>query len=343
MMPAQFPGSQISVVVETDGVRRFASAERQVQPMRILAVVDRSPYTLDLAGAKHAYIPFSAKVVLDGHLAQRSEQGLHFDFAVTLCDARSNPAITLSGTCRSRELGTAILESIAEFTGTSLITTPASIDLLLSNRDGLGLADVSSNPVFCLNPPWLFGVDLELARQANQKALAPRIEAYAPRSSVIAYTDGSLPHHGKDRGAGAMLTIQGHWASQISPKNFSRSPLMAETTGALLALRHTPADSDLTIFSDNRALVKSVNDIAGGRLQTREPHHIALEVAIARRSGSTRALWVRGHNGNCYNEAADRMAVLMARHFNAGIDPVQTHSLMQMIIAEELAGLTLAV
>ena len=71
-----------------------------------------------------------------------------------------------------------------------------------SISDGLGLADVSSNPVFCLNPPWLFGVDLELARQANQKALAPRIEAYAPRSSVIAYTDGSLPHHGKDRGAG---------------------------------------------------------------------------------------------------------------------------------------------
>jgi len=342
-MTAHFPGSQISIVLDPDGVRRFRSAERQIQPTRILAVVERVPYTRDDSGSKHSYVPFSAAVVLDGHLAQRSERGLHFDFAVTLCDNGLLPVVTLSGTCRTGELGTAILDSIAEFTGTSRIASPASIDLLISNRDGLGLNDLSSNPVFCVNPSWLFGVNLEQATQASQDALAPRIESYRSRDAVVAYTDGSLPHHGKDRGAGAMVTLQGHWATQISPKNFSRNPLMAETTGALLALRYTPADSDLAIFSDSRVLVSSINDIASGKLQCRQAHHAAIEIAIARRKGSTRAVWVRGHNGNCYNEAADRMAVLMARHFNAGIDPAQTHSLMQMIIAEELAGLTLAV
>lgn len=342
-MHAHFPGSQMSIVRDPDGVRRFTSAQRQVQPTRILAVVDRVPYTCDPSGAKHAYVPFSAAVVLDGHLAQRSERGLHFDFAVTLCDTNHRPVVTLSGACKSGELGTAILDLIAEFTGTSRIVSPASIDLLISNRDGLGLNDLSANPVFCLNPSWLFGINLEQATQANQDALTPRIAGYRSRSSVVAYTDGSLPHHGRDRGAGAMVTMQGHWASQISPRNFSRSSLMAETTGALLALRYTPSESDLAIFSDSRALVNSINDIVAGRLRSRQAHHVALEIAIARRRGRTRAVWVRGHNGNCYNEAADRIAVLMARHFNAGIDPAQTHSLMQMIIAEELAELALAV
>lgn len=342
-MSAHFPGSQISIVRDPDGVRRFASTERQVQPSRILAVVNRVPYTLDPSGAKHAYVPFSAAVVLDGHLAQRSERGLHFDIALTLCDSNHRPVVTLSGSCKSGELGAKVLDLIAEFTGTARIASPASIDLLISNRDGLGLTDLSTNPVFCLNPSWLFGINLEQATQANLDALAPRVDTYHSRSTVIAYTDGSLPRHGKDRGAGAMVTLQGHWASQISPKYFSRNPLMAEITGALLALRFTPVDSDLAIFSDSRALVNSINDLVKGRLQSRQAHHIALDVSIARRRGNTRAVWVRGHNGNCYNEAADRMAVLMARHFNAGIDPAQTHSLMQMIIAEELAELALAV
>lgn len=342
-MSVHFPGSQISIVRDPDGVRRFASTERQVQPSRILAVVNRAPYTMDPSGAKHAYVPFSSAVVLDGHLAQRSERGLHFDIALTLCDSNHRPVVTLSGSCKSGDLGTKILDLIAEFTGTARIASPASIDLLISNRDGLGITDLSTNPVFCLNPSWLFGMNLEQATQANLDALAPRVDAYRSSSTVVAYTDGSLPHHGKDRGAGAMVTLQGHWASQISPKNFSRSPLMAETTGALLALRYTPVDSDLAIFSDSRALVNSINDIVSGRLKSRQAHHIALEISIARRRGGTRAVWVRGHNGNCYNEAADRMAVLMARHFNAGIDPAQTHSLMQKIIAEELAELALAV
>lgn len=342
-MSAHFPGSQISIVLEPDGVRRFAAAERQAHPARILAVVDRVPYTRDPSGAKHAYVPFSAAVVLDGHLAQRSERGLHFDFAVTLCDAKHRPVITLSGACRSGDLGPAILDSIAQFAGTSRISSPASIDLLASNRDGLGLAELSSNPVFCVNPTWLFGINLEEAMKANQNALAPRVEAYRSLASVVAYTDGSLPHHGRDRGAGAMVTMQGHWASQISPKSFARSPIMAEATGALLALHYTPVDSDLVIFSDSRALVNSINDIVRGRPYSRQAHHVAIDVAMARRRGSTRAVWVRGHNGNCYNEAADRLAVLMARHFNAGIDPAQTHSLMQKIIEEVLAEPALAV
>ena len=36
------------------------------------------------------------------------------------------------------------------------------------------------------------------------------------------------------------------------------------------------------------------------------------------------------------------MAVLMARHYNAGIDPLLTQSLMRAIVAEELSGLAMA-
>lgn len=337
-MPVPFPGSQISIVLDPDGVRRFASSERQSQPARILAVVDRVPYTRDPSGSKHAYVPFSSAIGSDGHLAQRSERGLHFDFAVTLCDSHHRPVATLSGTCKNGELGTAILDSIAEFTGTCRIASAAAIDIVIPNSDGLGFTDLLINPVFCLNPSWLFGANLESAVQANRDALV----ASRSRATVIAYTDGSLPHHGNDRGAGAMVTLQGHWATQIAPKNFSRSSLMAETTGALLALRYTPVDFDLAIYSDSRAIVNAINNIVSGEIQTRQSHHNALELSIVRRSGRTKAVWVRGHAGNRYNDAADRMAVLMARHYNARIDPTQTHSLMQKILEEELAGLALA-
>ncbi|TAP25929.1 hypothetical protein EYR88_13345 [Arthrobacter sp. S41] len=343
MMTTHFPGSRISIVLDADGVRRFATEARQTQPTRILAVVERSAFTRDATGQKHGYVPFSSSIMSHGHLAQRSQRGLHFDFAVTLCDSIHRPVITLTGTCGSGELDVAILDVIAEFTGSSRIACSGAIDILISNRDGLGHQELASNPVFCLNPAWLFGLNMELANHVNTQALAATRQAYQSRSSVIAYTDGSLPHHGQDRGAGAMVTMQGHWASQVTPKRFSRSPLMAETTGALLALRHTPVDSDLIIFSDCKALVKSVNDAVSGLQGQRGAHDIAIDVAMARRRGDTRAIWVRGHNGNCFNEAADRMAVLMARHFNAGINPEQTYSLMQKIVAEELSELALAV
>ncbi len=336
-MPVPVSGSQLSIVLDSDGVRRFATEQRQTQTSRILAAVERSAYTCDPSGAKHAYVPFSSVIKLAGHHAQRSERGLHFDFSVTLCDSTHRPVTTLSGTCKNGDLDVAILDSLAALTGTARISTPASIDLLISNSDGLGHAELAANPVFCLNPPWLYGTKVEAANQANTEALAPLKEAYLSRSSVIAYTDGSLPHHRRDRGAGAMVTMQGHWASQIAPRNFSRSPLMAETTGALLAIRHTPLESDLTIFSDCRALVGYINSIANSDSYSRRAHEVALGIALERRRGQTRAVWVRGHNGNCFNEAADRMAILMARHFNAGISPERTHTLMQKIVAEELA------
>lgn len=341
-MQGLVPRPQMPIVLESDGIRRLASSQRQLQPTRIIAVLERSAFTRDSNGQKHAYVPFAAQILLNGHLAQRSERGLGFDFAVTLCDSVSRPLVTLTGTAENGKLDVAILDVIAKFTETSRITTPASIDLLVPNRDKLGLIDLAVNSVFCLNPPWQHNAPLDLISQANEEALAPLRRDYRSQSSIVAYTDGSLPHHGRDRSAGAMVTQQGHWATQVSPKQFSRNALMAETTGALLAMHHVPEDANLMIVSDCRALVKAVNDIALGNACSKKAHHLALQEHMELRTGKTRATWVRGHNGNKYNEAVDRMAVLMARHYNAGIDPLLTQSLMRAIVAEELSGLAMA-
>ncbi|MFJ2620705.1 RNase H family protein [Glutamicibacter sp. NPDC087344] len=331
------PRPQNSIIVDSDGVRRLASETRQAVPTRLIAVLERVAHTVDSTGAKYAYVPFTAGIVMNGYLAQRSEQGLRFDFAITLCDSTSKPLATLTGSSALGSLDQAILKVIAEFTGTVKITQAASIDLVLPHVDGLGLADVGTNAIFCLNPSWLFGVDLELPNQANLEALAPVLATYrSQRARVIAYTDGSVPRFGLHRGAGAMVTTQGHWAARVSPKGSSRDSLMAEATGSLLALQHAPLDLDLTIFTDCRALVYVINNLAEGRYQSGKEEYTALRVPLEKRTGKTRAQWVRGHNGNPYNEAADRMAVLMARHFNAGIDPNLSHSLMSSIVSEEL-------
>ena len=207
----------------------------------------------------------SKQIVRDGHLAQRSTHGLQFDFALTLCDCVTSPLLTLTGTAANGELDQAILQSIAAFAGTGRISQPASIDLLVPQDEDLGMAELSMNPVFCLNPSWQFGLDLSIANQANTEALSPLVRDYKAKLSVAAYTDGSVPQNSKFRSAGAMVTSQGHWAYTVSPKHYFRSTLLAETTGALLALSHAPLEADLTIYSDNRGLMKAINDLAQGR------------------------------------------------------------------------------
>ncbi|MGO4297987.1 RNase H family protein [Glutamicibacter sp. MCAF14] len=340
-MLVSVPRPQMPIALEPDGVRRLAGAQRQPQPSRLIAVLERSAFIRDAHGKKQQYVPFAERIVEEKHLAQRSTHGLHFDFALTLCDFVNRPLLTLTGTAANGELDQAILQAIAEFSVTSKISQPSSIDLLVPDYDDLGMAELSMNPIFCLNPSWQFGLDLGVANQANSQALAPLVQDYTAKPSVIAYTDGSVPRNRKFRSAGAMVTSQGHWACAISPKHYVQDTLLAETTGALLALTHAPLDSDLTIFSDSRALVKAVNDLVQGRQRTVKVHH-ELRESLELRTGRTRARWVRGHDGNRHNEAANRMAILMSRHFSARINPQLTQSMMTKIVLEELSQQALA-
>lgn len=340
-MLVSVPRPQMPIALEPDGVRRLAGVQRQPQPSRLIAVLGRSAFIRDSKGKKQQYVPFAEQIIERKHLAQRSTHGLHFDFALTLCDFVNRPLLTLTGTAAYGELDKAILQAIAEFSGTSKISQPSSIDLLFQEDDDLGTAELSMNPVFCLNPSWQFGLDLGIANQANSQALAPLVQEYQTNLPVVAYTDGSLPRNRKFRSAGAMVTSQGHWASAISPKYYIRDTLLAESTGALLALSHAPLDADLTIFSDSRALVKVVNDLVHGRQRSAKVHHEVHE-GLEQRTGRTRACWVRGHNGNRHNEAANRMALLMSRHFSARINPQLTQSMMTKIVLEELSQQALA-
>ncbi|PRB76634.1 hypothetical protein CQ012_06365 [Arthrobacter sp. MYb214] len=340
-MLVSVPRPQMPIALEPDGVRRLAGAQRQPQPSRLIAVLERSAFIRDAHGKKQQYVPFAERIVEEKHLAQRSMHGLHFDFALTLCDFVNRPLLTLTGTAVNGELDQTILQAIAEFSGTCKISQPSSIDLLVPDYDDLGMAELSMNPVFCLNPSWQFGLDLGVANEANSQALAPLVQDYTANLPVIAYTDGSVPRNRKFRSAGAMVTSQGHWACAISPKHYVQDTLLAETTGALLALTHAPLDSDLTIFSDSRALVKAVNDLVQGRQRTVKVHH-ELRESLELRTGRTRARWVRGHDGNRHNEAANRMAILMSRHFSARINPHLTQSMMTQIVREELSQQALA-
>lgn len=162
-MLVSVPRPQMPIALEPDGVRRLAGAQRQPQPSRLIAVLERSAFIRDAHGKKQQYVPFAERIVEEKHLAQRSTHGLHFDFALTLCDFVNRPLLTLTGTAANGELDQAILQAIAEFSGTSKISQPSSIDLLVPDYDDLGMAELSLNPIFCLNPSWQFGLDLGVA------------------------------------------------------------------------------------------------------------------------------------------------------------------------------------
>lgn len=103
-MLVSVPRPQMPVALEPDGVRRLAGAQRQPQPSRLIAVLERSAFIRDVHGKKQQYVPFAERIVKEKHLAQRSTHGLHFDFALTLCDFVNRPLLTLTGTAVNGEL-----------------------------------------------------------------------------------------------------------------------------------------------------------------------------------------------------------------------------------------------
>src|SRR5690606_10707470 len=67
-MLVSVPRPQMPIALEPDGVRRLAGAQRQPQPLRLIAVLERSAFIRDAHGKKQQYVPFAERIVEEKHL-----------------------------------------------------------------------------------------------------------------------------------------------------------------------------------------------------------------------------------------------------------------------------------
>ena len=82
-----------------------------------------------------------------------------------------------------------------------------------------------------------------------------------------------------------------------------------EMTGAIEGLRATPAGSSVLLISDSRYVIYTLTE--GWRIKFNHDLWDLFKTEIRLRR--VRPEWVKGHDGNTYNEMADRLAGAAAR------------------------------
>ena len=128
---------------------------------------------------------------------------------------------------------------------------------------------------------------------------------------VEIYSDGSSD--GKTGGVGGwayLVLVDGvkvHEASGSEPNATNNS---METAGAVAGLEwvvaNHPTCEDVTLISDSQLVLRW----ASGEYKIKAPHLIPLVIRLKRAFNKLNAKteWVKGHSGNEFNEAADKLA-----------------------------------
>jgi len=135
----------------------------------------------------------------------------------------------------------------------------------------------------------------------------------------VAYTDGACAptNPGPAAWGAVILDPQGHEAEHARGFIGPGTNQIAEITAALEGLLRVPEGAEVELVSDSQYVLKGLSEWRAGwerrnwRNSKNEPvanqelWRKLFAVADARRVG---VRWVRGHNGDHYNEMADRLA-----------------------------------
>jgi ribonuclease HI len=154
------------------------------------------------------------------------------------------------------------------------------------------------------------------------------VEAVSKRAEYLCYTDGSAKAGpGAPGGWGYCIVtpdgprLEGHGKAHGTLAKIMEYQAVAEALAAL------PEDAKVTVFSDNQALVKNLEQ----QLETWRARDFAkvdpqvvesarrIDAAIRERRLRVTWQWVRAHNGNDGNERADALAAQGAREAKADL------------------------
>lgn len=157
-----------------------------------------------------------------------------------------------------------------------------------------------------------------------QEFLAPEevLARYSGGPSTGVFTDGSCEGNPGPGGYGWVWVVDG----EIRESGHGYEPRTTnnrmELSAMIAALRVLPRDAELTLYSDSRLCVDTVNEWAAGwekRGWKRKTGPIAnLELvkelyALARAHPKVAIRWIKAHDGSRWNEYADSLATTYMR------------------------------
>jgi ribonuclease HI len=139
---------------------------------------------------------------------------------------------------------------------------------------------------------------------------------------IYIWTDGSCRNKTKDKGGYGIVVRYGKSEEHISGGSYiNTTSARMEIRGVLEALRYIEDKAlPVKIYSDNQYVVKSIterwcynwktNNWSDGKGGKRINHDLWIQVIDELSKFETQPIleWVRGHDGNEYNEVADQLA-----------------------------------
>ncbi len=123
----------------------------------------------------------------------------------------------------------------------------------------------------------------------------------------IAYTDGSSDNNDPRRPAGAAYVILDEHGNELhrASKGFmNRTNNQMEMLAIISAVNWVPSDSSVVVHSDSQYAI----NVLSGKWKAHSNTHLVLLYHKVSQGKRVSFKWVRGHNGNKWNEECDRMA-----------------------------------
>jgi ribonuclease HI len=147
---------------------------------------------------------------------------------------------------------------------------------------------------------------------------------------IVIYTDGGCIHNPGPGGYAAVL-ISGGKFKEISGGFRLTTNNRMELTAAIEALKSLSAQGIITLYSDSRYMVDSINLGWAKQWRTkgwrkadrRKAENIDLWRVLLDLYDkmNIRFIWVEGHSGNRWNERCDKLAVQAAKQKDLPVDP----------------------
>jgi ribonuclease HI len=145
-------------------------------------------------------------------------------------------------------------------------------------------------------------------------------EGFVPAEVVTIYSDGSCNNHDKNRGGYGLVVIRGEEVRQYCGGSyFNTTSARMEILGAIQALKKVEVGEIVEVFIDNEYVVNALDKrwvFNWERTNFRGKKNVDLWkrflIEYRRLYGKVKLTWIRGHDGNYFNELADALASMGA-------------------------------
>ena len=127
--------------------------------------------------------------------------------------------------------------------------------------------------------------------------------------SITIYTDGSCLRNPGPGGWGAVVLTDAADPIRISGSEPATTNNRMEMTAAIKGLASAPTGAPVVLFSDSEYLVNTMTK--NWKRRANQDLWQQLDIPVSQRPVTWR--WVRGHNGDRWNEEADRLALSAAK------------------------------